>query len=120
MAVAFDRLPEASCDKEKARVIWGLAGQFKVTGVRYDRYSVFMQIDDRTFAGVDFAAQNGSAITMQGFEIETPEPGSASAKVKVVEKDASTTNFFIFDRAEIDKEASKAIQDLAANAIPQN
>jgi len=112
MAVAFDKLPDATFDKENARVIWGLAGQFRVPGVRYDRYSAFMQIDGRTYAGVDFASQNGSALTMQAFELETPEIGSSQIKVKVVEKDSATSSFFVFDRSEIEKEAAKAMEEL--------
>jgi len=119
MAVAFDKLPDATFDKESARVVWGLSGQFRAPGVRYDRYSAFMQIDGRTYAGVDFASQNGSALTMQGFELETPETGSSPAKVKVVEKDSASSSFFVFDRADIEKEAEKAIQTLA-KAQPQN
>ncbi len=119
LSVAFDRLPDATCDQEKSRVIWALSGKFNIPGIRYDRYSAFMQIDGRTFAGVDFASQNGAAITMQGFEMETPEPGSAAFKIKVVEKDASSTNFFVFDRAEIEKDAAKALKDLKSAPLPE-
>ena len=112
MAVAFERLPQAFYDKEEARVAWLLAGQFKLEDVRYDRYSALYQIDDRTYAGVDFATQEGKLLTLQAFELETPEPPVRNAKVKIVEKDSASTSFFIFDLDEIEKATQKALQEL--------
>jgi hypothetical protein len=112
LSLAFNSLPDAVYDKKEAKVIWTLAGQFKQAGVRYDRYSVFLQLEGRTYAGVDLSRQEGDVITLQAFELETCEGPVSNVKVKVVEKDTPDRNFFIFDYTEMDAAAKKAVKDL--------
>ena len=111
MAVAFEHLPDASYDKDESKVVWTLRGQFKLDDVHYNRYSIFFQLEDRTYAGVDIAKHEGDQITLQGFELETPEPPIRSAKIKVVEKDQSSKSFFIFDMGEIERAAMRFVND---------
>lgn len=114
MSVAFEHLPDASYDKDEAKVIWNMRGAFKVEDVRYDRYSALFQVEERTYAGVDFARQEGERLTLQGFELETPEPPVRHAKVKVVEKDQASKSFFVFDMDEIERAAMRLVNDMPA------
>jgi hypothetical protein len=113
MAVAFDRLPRRFYSRDAARVSWLMPEDFRVPGVRYDRFSALYQIDGKTYAGVDIAKQEGRVITLQGFEMETPESPS-NVKVKVVEKDAASTKFFTFDMEQVEKDVQAVLADLKA------
>jgi len=115
LAIAFNSLPNAVYDKKEATVIWTIAGQFKTPDVRYDRYSVFLQADGRTYAGMDFARQEGDVLTLQAFELETHEGPYANVKVKVVEKDIPDSSFFIFDYNEMAAATIKALKELPKN-----
>jgi len=112
LATAFDKLPNSIFDPSSAKVVWLLSGPFKKRELNYERFAVFMQLDGRTYAGVDFARQESSILTMHGFEIDTPESLSGNLRIKVVDKSSAATEYCFFSRAEIDQAAEKAIEEL--------
>lgn len=112
MAVAFDRLPGAIVEGNSAKVYWKPVGPFKRDGMKFGRLAVFFQLDGRTYAGVEFLPQEGGALEIRGYEFETPESDVSFAKVKVAERDSSSTNFIVFERSEIEADARKAIREI--------